>query len=70
MKQIKVYTVEALEKRITKALKKVKYGYQERYLIEATNAEFNISNFNTALCNLQQKGIVAYNENTESYELV
>lgn len=70
MKQIKVYTVEALEKRIIKALKKVKFGYQERYLIEATNAGFNISNFNTALCNLQQKGVVAYNENTESYELV
>lgn len=70
MKQIKVYTVEALERRIVKALKKVKFGYQERYLIEATNAEFNIINFNTALCNLQQKGVVAYNENTESYELV
>lgn len=70
MNQIKVYTVEALENRITKALKKVKFGYQERYLIEATGAEFSIYNFNTALCNLQQKGIVAYNENTESYELV
>lgn len=70
MKQIKVYTVEALERRIVKALKKVKFGYQERYLIEATNAEFNISNFYTALCYLQQKGVVAYNENTESYELV
>ena len=70
MDQIKVYTVEALENRITKALKKVKFGYQERYLIEATGAEFSIYNFNTALCNLQQKGIVAYNENTESYELV
>ena len=52
MKQIKVYTVEALEKRITKALKKVKFGYEEKYLIEATDAEFNISNFYTALCNL------------------
>lgn len=70
MKQIKVYTVEALERRIVKALKKVKFGYQERYLIEATNAEFNISNFYTALCNLQKKGVVAYKENTESYELV
>lgn len=70
MKQIKVYSVEALEKRIITAMKKVKFGYQERYLIEATDAEFNISNFYTALCNLQQKGVVAYNENTESYELV
>lgn len=70
MNQIKVYTVEALENRITKALKKVKFGYQERYLTEATGAEFSIYNFNTALCNLHQKGIVAYNENTESYELV
>lgn len=70
MKAIKVYTVEALEKRIIKALKKVKFGYQERYLVEATNAEFSIYNFNTALCNLQQKGVVAYNENTESYEMV
>lgn len=26
MKKVKVYTVEALEKRITKALKKVKFG--------------------------------------------
>lgn len=70
MGQFKVYTVEALEKRIIKALKKVKFGYEEKYLIEAIDAEFNISNFYTALCNLQQKGIVAYNENTESYELV
>jgi hypothetical protein len=70
MKKIKVYTVEALEKQITKALKKVKFGYQEGNLIEATDAEFSIYNFNTALCNLQQKGVVAYNENTESYELV
>ena len=70
MKKIKVYTVEALERRIIKALKKVKLGYQERYLIEATGAEFSFYNFNTALCNLQQKGVVAYNENTESYELV
>lgn len=70
MKKVKVYTVEALEKRITKALKKVKFGYQEGCLIEATDAEFSIYNFNTALCNLQQKGVVAYNENAESYELV
>lgn len=70
MGQFKVYTVEALEKRIIKALKKVKFGYEEKYLIEAIDAEFNIFNFYTALCNLQQKGIVAYNENTESYELV
>lgn len=70
MKKIKVHTVEALERRIIKALKKVKLGYQERYLIEATGAEFSVYNFNTALCNLQQKGVVAYNENTESYELV
>jgi hypothetical protein len=70
MKAIKVYTIEVLEKRIIKALKKVKFGYQERYLVEATNAEFSIYNFNTALCNLQQKGVVAYNENTESYEMV
>lgn len=70
MKKIKVYTVEALERRIIKALKKVKLGYQERYLIEATGAEFSAYNFNTALCNLQQKGVVVYNENTESYELV
>lgn len=28
MKKVKVYTVEALEKRITKALKKVKFGYR------------------------------------------
>lgn len=55
MKKVKVYTVEALEKRITKALKKVKFGYQEGCLIEATDAEFSIYNFNTALCNLQQK---------------
>jgi hypothetical protein len=53
MKKVKVYTVEALEKRITKALKKVKFGYQEGYLIEAIEAEFSIYNFNTALCNLQ-----------------
>lgn len=58
MKKVKVYTVEALEKRITKALKKVKFGYQEGCLIEATDAEFSIYNFNTALCNLQQKGVV------------
>lgn len=70
MEQIKVYTVEALEKRIIKALKKVKFGYEEKYLFEATNAEWSTYNFHTALCNLQQKGIVAYNENTESYELV
>lgn len=70
MKKVKVYTLEALEKRITKALKKVKFGYKEGYLIEATDAEFSIYNFNTALCNLQQKGVVAYNDNTESYELV
>lgn len=67
---IKVYTVEALEKRIIKALKKVKFGYEDRYLKEATDAENSHYNFYTALCNLQQKGIVAYNENTESYELV
>ena len=36
MKKVKVYTVEALEKRITQVLKKVKFGYQEGYLIEAT----------------------------------
>lgn len=70
MKKIKVYTVEALEQRIIKALKKVKFGYEETYLVEATGAEFSIYNFNTALCNLQQKGIVAYYENIESYELV
>lgn len=67
---MKVYTVEASERRIIKALKKVKFGYQERYLIEATGTEFSIYNFYTALSNLQQKGVVAYNENTESYELV
>lgn len=70
MKQIKVYTVEALERRIIKTLKKVKFGYEEKYLIEATDAEWSIYNFHTALCNLQQKGIVAYNESTEDYELV
>lgn len=70
MGQLKVYTVEALEKRIIKALKKVKFGYEEKYLIEATDAEWSIYNFHTALCNLQQKGIVAYNESTEDYELV
>lgn len=70
MKKIRVYTVEAMENRIKMALKKAKFGYQERYLVESTNAGFSIYNFKTALCNLQQKGVVAYNENTESYELV
>ncbi len=70
MEKIKVYTEEALEKSIVRVLKKSKFGLEERYLMEATNAEFSIFQFRAALCNLQQQGVIAYNENTESYEFV
>lgn len=70
MKQTKVYTVEALEKCILNALKKYKYGANDRILKEHVNAEFWHYEFYQALANLQQHGQVAYNENIESYELV
>ena len=70
MKQIKNCTVEALEKRILKALKNYKFGASDRILKEHVNTEFFHYDFYQALENLQQQGTVAYNENTESYELV
>lgn len=70
MKRITNYTVETLEKRILKVLAKCKMGAYDRILIEATNAEFCHYQFFTVLCNLQQQGLVAYNEGTESYVLI
>ena len=70
MRQTKIYTVEALEKRILKALKNYKFGANDRILKEHVNAEFWHYEFYQALENLQKQGTVAYNENTESYELV
>lgn len=70
MRQIKNHSVAVLKLKIVKALKKAKYGYEYKYLMEVTDAEFSIFNFNKALDILQQNGVVAYNENTESYVLV
>ena len=70
MKQIKICTVEALEKRILKALKNYKFGASDRILKEHVKADFFHYDFYQALRNLQQHGLIAYNENIESYELV
>lgn len=69
MNGIKVYTVEALEKRIVRALQNAKYGLEVRYLVEATNAEFSYRQFSEALGNLYEQGEVLYREDLESYLL-
>ena len=64
---IHVYTAEQLRPRIIRAIKNG--NHESKYIEEACKAEYSWPHFGEAMRQLEQEGIIKYNENLEGYYL-
>ena len=65
---IHTYTVEQLRPRIIRAIKNG--NHESKYIEEACKAEYSLTQFHEAIRQLEQEGIIKYNENLEGYYLI